>query len=446
MPVDAVVADFISGAIEQLAPARDDDGWDVIEGQGSLFHPSLRGRLARPSPRRAAGGDRALPRAGPRRICAASRAGRFPIWRECLERNLEAARLTSPDVRAVGHLPQHLGRWRGTRPAASATRSRTGWTCLHRPGRLRRRPTDRRDPMPRTLHAQHDRFALSRPFRIARGVKTVADVITVTIDEEGTAGRGEGVPYPRYGESVESIARRDRGSAGGDRGRRRPADALSRCLPAGRGPQRGRLRACGTWRRGARASMSQAMIGSVRHRSPGQRPHPRHRHARGDGGGGGAICRGAVAQGQGRCRGSGRANPRGPGRGAELGADRRSQRKLGPEADGGDAARARRSAGRVDRAAGARRRGFDGWRASSRPFRSAPTNRSTSPPTSISIARRYQAVNVKLDKAGGLTAALELAQAARARGLGLMTGCMVSSSLSIAPALPRRRALGLRRP
>jgi L-alanine-DL-glutamate epimerase-like enolase superfamily enzyme len=51
------------------------------------------------------------------------------------------------------------------------------------------------------------------------------------------------------------------------------------------------------------------------------------------------------------------------------------------------------------------------------------------------IARRYQAVNVKLDKAGGLTAALELAHAARERGLRLMTGCMVSSSLSIAPAL-----------
>jgi L-Ala-D/L-Glu epimerase / N-acetyl-D-glutamate racemase len=51
------------------------------------------------------------------------------------------------------------------------------------------------------------------------------------------------------------------------------------------------------------------------------------------------------------------------------------------------------------------------------------------------VARRYQAVNVKLDKSGGLTAALDLARAARARGLGLMTGCMVSSSLSIAPAL-----------
>jgi L-alanine-DL-glutamate epimerase-like enolase superfamily enzyme len=51
------------------------------------------------------------------------------------------------------------------------------------------------------------------------------------------------------------------------------------------------------------------------------------------------------------------------------------------------------------------------------------------------VAGRYQAINVKLDKAGGLTAALDVAQAARARGLGLMTGCMVCTSLSIAPAL-----------
>ena len=47
----------------------------------------------------------------------------------------------------------------------------------------------------------------------------------------------------------------------------------------------------------------------------------------------------------------------------------------------------------------------------------------------------YGVVNIKLDKAGGLTAALDLAAAARARGLGVMTGCMVCSSLSIAPAM-----------
>jgi L-alanine-DL-glutamate epimerase-like enolase superfamily enzyme len=51
------------------------------------------------------------------------------------------------------------------------------------------------------------------------------------------------------------------------------------------------------------------------------------------------------------------------------------------------------------------------------------------------VARRYGVVNIKLDKTGGLTAALALEAAARARGLGVMTGCMICSSLSIAPAL-----------
>ena len=51
------------------------------------------------------------------------------------------------------------------------------------------------------------------------------------------------------------------------------------------------------------------------------------------------------------------------------------------------------------------------------------------------LANRYQFVNLKLDKTGGLTAALAFADAAEAAGLGLMTGCMVSTSLSIAPAL-----------
>ncbi|NOR67410.1 MAG: dipeptide epimerase, partial [Woeseiaceae bacterium] len=48
-------------------------------------------------------------------------------------------------------------------------------------------------------------------------------------------------------------------------------------------------------------------------------------------------------------------------------------------------------------------------------------------------ARRYQMINIKLDKCGGLTHGLELAAAARARGLGIMVGCMGGTSLCMAP-------------
>lgn len=49
-------------------------------------------------------------------------------------------------------------------------------------------------------------------------------------------------------------------------------------------------------------------------------------------------------------------------------------------------------------------------------------------------SRRYQMINIKLDKCGGLTEGLALAQAAREKGLGLMVGCMGGTSLSMAPA------------
>lgn len=51
------------------------------------------------------------------------------------------------------------------------------------------------------------------------------------------------------------------------------------------------------------------------------------------------------------------------------------------------------------------------------------------------LAKRYHAVNVKLDKTGGLTEAIKMVQAARAANMQIMIGCMVAGSLSMAPAM-----------
>ena len=52
-----------------------------------------------------------------------------------------------------------------------------------------------------------------------------------------------------------------------------------------------------------------------------------------------------------------------------------------------------------------------------------------------SIVGRYEMINIKLDKTGGLTEALALKRAAEAKGLGIMVGCMIATSLSMAPAV-----------
>jgi len=99
--VDAVVADFISGATEWLTPENDADHWDLVEGQGSLFHASYAGvslgllHGAQPDalvlchePTRTH--MRGLPE--------------FPLpgLKDCLEANERAARLTNPKATCIG--------------------------------------------------------------------------------------------------------------------------------------------------------------------------------------------------------------------------------------------------------------------------------------------------------------------------------------------------------
>jgi L-alanine-DL-glutamate epimerase-like enolase superfamily enzyme len=51
------------------------------------------------------------------------------------------------------------------------------------------------------------------------------------------------------------------------------------------------------------------------------------------------------------------------------------------------------------------------------------------------LAGRYDAINIKLDKTGGLTPAIALARAAQAQGMTIMVGCMLATSLAMAPAM-----------
>jgi uncharacterized NAD-dependent epimerase/dehydratase family protein len=101
IPVDAVIADFISGAAELISPARSDGGWDLIEGQGSLFHPSYAGvslgLLHGSQP------DALVMCHEPTRTHMRGLPDSpLPDIERCLEANLVAGRLTNPNVKAIG--------------------------------------------------------------------------------------------------------------------------------------------------------------------------------------------------------------------------------------------------------------------------------------------------------------------------------------------------------
>lgn len=100
-PIDAIVSDFVAGAAEVLSPAASEDHWDIIEGQGSLFHPAYAGVslgllhgsqpdalvVCHDATRTAIDGLEAFP---------------TPSLAEAIELNLRLARLTNSAVRVAG--------------------------------------------------------------------------------------------------------------------------------------------------------------------------------------------------------------------------------------------------------------------------------------------------------------------------------------------------------
>jgi len=282
------------------------------------------------------------------------------------------------------------------------------------------------------LHIHAERLALNAPFRISRGVKTHAEVVVAELSDGASLGRGECVPYARYGETVTSV-RADLAEAGRRLAKGEAGDAVLARMPAG--AARNALD-CALWDLEARRSGRSV---ADRLGRPAPRPMPTAVTVSLD-------TPEAMAE-------AARAAASAPLLKVKLGADDPAARLLA-----------------VAGAAPASRLIVDpneGWtlailQAMAEPISRLPVTMVEQPlpageddglagldyPAPICadesvhtaadverVADRYQMVNVKLDKAGGLTEALAMVARARELGLGVLAGCMVSSSLSIAPAM-----------
>lgn len=271
-------------------------------------------------------------------------------------------------------------------------------------------------------------FPLARAFTISRGSKTEAQVLTVHVTRGGVTGWGECVPYARYGETADSVAAQIAGLPTGI-----TRDALQDALPAGAARN---AVDCALWDLAAKQA-GRRVWDLAGLRAPGplvtaftlslDTPEAMRTQA------------------------------------AAHAARPVLKVKLGTEADMARIEAVRQGAPDAALIVDAN----EGWTADlytalaphlvrlgvrlvEQPLPAAddaalaeiarplPVCADESCHTSADLPRlrgRYDLVNVKLDKTGGLTGALALVQAARAGGFGVMVGCMVGSSLAMAPAV-----------
>jgi L-Ala-D/L-Glu epimerase / N-acetyl-D-glutamate racemase len=289
--------------------------------------------------------------------------------------------------------------------------------------------TSRQKP---TLSARIERWPIAGAFTISRGAKTEAVTVMAEISHGGHTGRGECVPYPRYGETPEaalSAVLAARGALRDDFSR----EALQRLLPAG----------------AARNALDSALL-DLEARTRGQRawellgrPAPR-------------ACTTAFTISLGAPEAMAAATTKAASRPL-------LKIKLGGDGDGERIAAVREAAPESELIVDAN----EAWTAANveqnlaacaavgvtlveqplpagqdealarirRPV-AVCADESVHDRASLERLReRYDAINIKLDKSGGLTEALALADAARTLGFEIMVGCMVGTSLSMAPAM-----------
>jgi len=282
------------------------------------------------------------------------------------------------------------------------------------------------------LAVRIERFPIAGSFTISRGAKTEAVTVVAEVSRNGLTGRGECVPYPRYGETPEAtlaaIQAMQQAVAGG-----LTREALQAAMPAG----------------AARNALDCALI-DLEAKSAGLRawnllgrPEPRERTTAY------TISLGtpeamAAATAQAAHR---------PLLKIKLGGDGDPERiaavrKAAPESELIVDANEAWSETNLERNLAACAEagvtlveqplpsGKDEALARIKRPLAVCADESVHDRSSLAPLReRYDAVNIKLDKTGGLTEALAMADAARALGFEIMIGCMVATSLSMAPAM-----------
>ncbi|PPD27243.1 MAG: dipeptide epimerase [Hyphomicrobium sp.] len=276
--------------------------------------------------------------------------------------------------------------------------------------------------------ASAENWPLAEPFVISRGSKTEARVVVVTVTRGGFMGRGESVPYARFGETVESVLAAIRGSpVVCDRSQLRdtlPPGAARNALDCAfwdlEAKESGRTvhEACGFERLAALETCFTLSLATPAEMAAKAQVVSHLKLLKLKLGGAGDAERMAAVR---------KARPD-----ARLVAD--ANEAWTPDMLGTLLAAAH--AHRFELIEQPLPAGAD--EALRDLPRAVPICADESAHVTADLGRLtglYDAVNIKLDKAGGLTEALRMASAAEARGLKIMAGCMVATSLAMAPAV-----------
>ena len=296
----------------------------------------------------------------------------------------------------------------------------------------------------RQLNVAIERFPIAGRFTIARGSRTEAAVVTVRIDEGSVAGQGECVPYGRYGETVEGVAASIEALRGAIEGGLDRIDLQGAMAP---GAGRNAID-CALWDLEAkRTGIPAHVTAGIDRLRPVTTAYTISLDAPD------AMARAAA-----------RAAAR-PILKIKLGAPDgdleriEAVRAAAPDAtliaDANEGWTEETLARHLEACAAA------GFALIEQPLPAGRDGILAGIPKRVPIcadesihgrgdldrlASLYDAINIKLDKTGGLTEALALAEAAQERGLAIMVGCMVGTSLAMAPAMlltPRARFVDL---